>query len=137
MPNYSHKYDEITLVCEDCENTQETLSDFNQYKLGDTNLACLICDGNIMITEIEHHIIPQHQKVECDNCKTQDIVHIGVLGSNKGWICPVCGPDEHGKSSYGVRLLEDIYYNSKQSTKINDLLLAQTSLDTFIKPCCE
>lgn len=71
-----------------------------------------------------------HGRVECLLCHTRAIASIGCIGGNIGWICPRCGPDEHGKAhSYSI-LDMGFYYYPERATEIKEAR-TQTTLEGF------
>lgn len=128
-PSGMREYEKVYLKCNKCGEESEVFG-HGEFKIGESPWLCILCDGDLIVTDIKRYIHSEYSLVECMICKTRDIVHMNVIASNKGWICPKCGPDEHGKGgSHGI--LQDIYYNPKCCTKLENLVVAQTSLDIF------
>jgi ssDNA-binding Zn-finger/Zn-ribbon topoisomerase 1 len=122
------KYDSLKIECDNCDFVLETPDIHDKFKLGPIDVLCDKCDGNLVITNITTHIYSEYELVQCMICKTQEIVHTNVIGSNRSWICPNCG-DDGGSFS----MLQEIFYHKDRCTNLKKLFQEnQSSLDIFM-----
>lgn len=122
------EYESVEAVCDKCGMESHNLGHYPDLKVGDSPWTCN-CGGNMVVTQVETCLYSKYNLVKCSLCGKTAIASINTIGSNVGWICPVCGPDGHN-GSQGFRDFQSIYYNPKQLTDIEFLFKeGQTSLE--------
>jgi|GEM_PF-3197354 len=122
------QYEFIEAFCDNCGKKAINLGHYPDLKCGDSPWIC-DCGGNFILTQVETNTFSKYYLVECRECGTRKITTINAIGSNTGWICPKCGPDEHN-GGRNFKIENSVYYNPKQLTEIEFLMdEGQTSLE--------